>query len=369
MKNYFKTFFYSAIIMTPNLVFSSPLDSGYQILVENIQKANTVERFEELDAKVAEAFQSISKLLKDKNYAKAIRESKKIRNKFRESLFENPRGNNSNEVVVNVKRKITPENAASAVTEYMGGNLIDLLNLYKRAEMYYTYAMYKRFLATGSSLRQSDIDLINKTFLEVIDMKITINSERSKNSITLYESNVVDSNENYFFVRELETYYEDLGVQFSLEDVQKNISLRKESELRSYCQKEILAEFKSSAKESVRSICSNPKLTYKNMQCLISEINKVQIEPSGKLTFDFGSNFEYVYTNSKWTYEMKEFFSSHAYPESHREKFYKEGYTDDYFDLRENVMTLFNQYGEEAALLSVVDYSFQEDIFNNCHIR
>ncbi len=178
-----------------------------------------------LSAKIAPAFEkakdelrAVEKIYDDGDYGKALRVSKDLLDQIKSKTGINPKAKfrekilvkgiftrgSKNELKTNFVnlRNEQKEALAEAVNNHLGGFYLDLLNLYKRTTLIYIKSFYQKIKQMGD-LRQRDIDKIKRDLALIHDISILVKDQNLQSSFILFDSDVADSDQQYFFNREL----------------------------------------------------------------------------------------------------------------------------------------------------------------------
>ena len=171
---------------------------------------------------------SVKSLIDSEKYAQALVQARRIRLSIRQILFENPKLKGE-VITIRTDRDIFSEPGKIIIT-HMNGLFIDLLNLYKRTEMFYTYALLKR-VSDGGSLREEDINLLTDTLVNVYNPEIKLVSSESDDSRIIFEDDVVDDHHNYLFKREIDRYFQDLNMDPKTSESLSELSQKRKEEI------------------------------------------------------------------------------------------------------------------------------------------
>ena len=205
----------------------------------------------DLSQKIAPAFEKakqdlrkVEDLYNHGKYSQSLRESKDLldqikaktgvnpKSKYREKIYVKgvfTRGSR-NELKTNYKDLKNQQKDAllKAVYNHRGGFYLDLLNLHKRTTLIYIKSFYKR-IKEQSHLRKKDIAKIRKDLTLIHDIPLLVKDKNLKSSFMFFDSDVADSDQQYFFNRELVDFIlsiEELNV--TEEDFDKDlIALKK----------------------------------------------------------------------------------------------------------------------------------------------
>jgi hypothetical protein len=102
------------------------------------------------------------------------------------------------------------EALARAVTSYKGGYFLDTLNLYKRAKIAYVVAFYGKM---QSQLLNVDREMMVLSLMDVYSISILIADRKTSDTYLLFDSDIANPDQQYFFNREL------IQVALSLKDL------------------------------------------------------------------------------------------------------------------------------------------------------
>ena len=246
-----------------------------------LELPDTNEKFTTLEGKINSKFDRVSSLITTGQFSDAIRDAKDMRNQLREILFEEPRAT-SQVIKIKINKNINEKELKTIAINHMGGNFIDVLNLYKRVEMFYTYALIKRFTSGGKQLLEEDKKLITKTLSDVFDFKIEIISTKNNESFVVYESFLVDIHENYLFNREISSYFSDLQISEGLEEVKYRINQNRNQTMHAECERKYLVKYPDASPNWATDFCKH--ISSKNTECAIDEVAKIEM---GKFSCDY----------------------------------------------------------------------------------
>ncbi len=270
-------------LLALTLLLSLPSFAKYDYPENGVEIPTNSTTYTKLEEGINTKFDEISEHLDKNEYSKAVQKAKAMRNKIRKILFKDPRAANET-ITIRVGKEIEDNDRIKIAIDYMGGYFVDVLNLYKRIEMYYTYSLVKRFTAGDKKLLPQDEKLFTDTLLKVLDNKVHIIGKESKSffgkstnsTFIIFESEFVDINENYLFNREVETYYRDLQISEGLDEISSQVKKqRRENEIQS-CKQRVLQEFDGANTESVDTFCR--AIDYQNINCAIEEIKEIKID-------------------------------------------------------------------------------------------
>ncbi|MBE8221626.1 MAG: hypothetical protein HAW60_02740 [Bdellovibrionales bacterium] len=160
----------------------------------------------------------VEKLLSEKKYSEALSRSKDLLDQIKFKTGINPKVKFREKIIVNgiftpgkkneLKIKFDSlfyeqkENLARAVLNYRGGLYLDLLNLYKRTQLIYMKSFYYQ-IKKVNDLRLADIEKLKIDILLVHSIPILIKDKNLRSTFLLFDSDVSDSDQQYFFNREL----------------------------------------------------------------------------------------------------------------------------------------------------------------------
>ena len=97
------------------------------------------------------------------------------------------------------------EAVALAVLNHRGGLYLDILNQTKRASLIYIKSLHMRLKKDGPLLKE-DIQKIKTDLLAVMDIKIELVQYDLDVRLTLKDSDIVNSDQNYLFNREIKMF-------------------------------------------------------------------------------------------------------------------------------------------------------------------
>ena len=183
------------------LLISSTCFAKYDYPSNGVAILLDTDTYEQFEDKVNSKLDQMRIHIENGDFAKALNAAKEMRGQVRKTLFKNPRLSNQ-VITIHTDENIIRDDLASIAGNYMGGYFIDVLNLYKRVEMYYTYALIKRFTADNKPLLEKDKELFAKTLAKVLDNEIRIIGSkkvgwfgREDIILSIGESEFVDVNE------------------------------------------------------------------------------------------------------------------------------------------------------------------------------
>jgi hypothetical protein len=258
---------------------------SYEKLTSDLPRPDTQDLYDALELEIDNKLKEIQLFIVQGEYSKALQKAKKLRFSVRQKLVKKPRGKKQ-EITINISRGSVFEDTQNIVLDFMGGYFIDLLNLNKRVEMFYTYAYVKR-VSNGSELDKRDLQVLRDALVEVYDSKIKIINTKTLEENMVFESDIVDIHGNLLFLKELDSYFSDLGVTTKDKSSLLNYSEERKSQDKSLFQTQLLSKFEGQCRAAVLneykgevtpsqsiSFCNglvNPKI----IPCLVHEIDQI----------------------------------------------------------------------------------------------